>query len=251
MFGMLSIQKIFMFDVIRLIPLRAIEWFQNRLSNATLDKARECERLTLKVAKELLEGKAEALQDGEGSRDIFSLLGALARLEPYAMSTHASTAVKANASENEKVCLSDEELYAEMRCVDVHFPEVLALTRRTSTILFAGHETTSNTICWALLELARHPDVQEKLRQEIHEYIISHGVTELTASDFDSMPFLQAVLKETLRLHCVLVHTFRQAAQDDVLPLAHPVTTKSGKRLTELPIAKGTRVLLSIAAYNR
>jgi len=49
----------------------------------------------------------------------------------------------------------------------------------------------------------------------------------------------------------VVYHVHRCAGQDDVLPLSQPITTRSGKVIYELPIPKGTRILTSIAAYNR
>lgn len=67
-----------------------------------------------------------------------------------------------------------------------------------STILLAGHETSATTLCWVLLELARHPDVQARLRKEIRETeaaIHARGGSDFTASDLDSMPYLNAVLK--------------------------------------------------------
>ena len=126
-----------------------------------------------------------------------------------------------------------------------------SLTEHTSTILFAGHETTSTSISWALLELARHPQAQARLLQEILKNKSGRGGAELTVADLDNMPYLQAVLKEVLRIHPILNQNFRLAVKDDVLPLTSPVTTKSGKVVTKLPIPKGTRVILSIAAYNR
>jgi len=49
-----------------------------------------------------------------------------------------------------------------------------------------------------LLEIARHTDVQTRLRDEIHEKereIWARGDVEFTANDFDSMPYLTAVIK--------------------------------------------------------
>jgi cytochrome P450 len=43
------------------------------------------------------------------------------------------------------------------------------------TIILAGHETTSSTLSWALFELTRHSDIQDKLRAEIHEKIAEKG----------------------------------------------------------------------------
>ena len=34
------------------------------------------------------------------------------------------------------------------------------------TLIAAGHETTSNALCWTLLLLAQHPDIEARLREE-------------------------------------------------------------------------------------
>ena len=68
----------------------------------------------------------------------------------------------------------------------------------TSTILLAGHETTSNSLSWTLLELARHPKMQSRLRAEIRETeaaIRARGDTQFTVADFDAMPYTTAVIK--------------------------------------------------------
>jgi len=54
-----------------------------------------------------------------------------------------------------------------------------------------------------------------------------------------------------MRVHPALYQNYRQSVTDDVLPLARPIQTLDGKTITDLPIAKGTKIILSIAAYNR
>jgi hypothetical protein len=66
------------------------------------------------------------------------------------------------------------------------------------TVMFAGHETTANTLCWTLLELARHPEVQSRLRNEIRaaeREARSRGASELSTTDLDSMLYTMAVIK--------------------------------------------------------
>lgn len=49
-----------------------------------------------------------------------------------------------------------------------------------------------------MLELARHPEVQDKLRRDIRQKereIRARGGTEFTANDLESLPYLAAVLK--------------------------------------------------------
>ena len=120
--------------------------------------------------------------------------------------------------------------------------------------MLAGQETSSNTLSFALYELARHPHYQDKLRAEIRSMeasIRERGHSTFSSSDFDSMPFLQAFVREVLRFHPAVPHNYRQALRDDVLPLSKPLRTISGKLVNEVHIPKGTRLTLSVAAYNR
>ena len=43
------------------------------------------------------------------------------------------------------------------------------LCAQVLTFMFAGHETTSVTMSWTLHELAKHPEMQEKIRREANE----------------------------------------------------------------------------------
>jgi hypothetical protein len=54
-----------------------------------------------------------------------------------------------------------------------------------------------------------------------------------------------------MRFHPALYQNYRQSADDDILPLSKPIKTKDGRTLSNLPIPKGMKVILSIAAYNR
>ena len=65
-------------------------------------------------------------------------------------------------------------------------------------IALAGIETTSSTFSRVLHLLALHPDVQDKLRQEFRD--ACHDNEELTHDHLVSLPFLEAVCRETLRL---------------------------------------------------
>ncbi|KAK0506743.1 cytochrome P450 [Armillaria luteobubalina] len=101
------------------------------------------------------------------------------------------------------------------------------------TFLIAGHETTATTLSWLLYELAAHPEHQSKIREEVkHSY----------HDDYDSLPFLNAVIKESLRLHPIVHTPTRTAPHDDVLPLTGSKT---------LAIPKGQTILCSAYLYNR
>jgi len=65
------------------------------------------------------------------------------------------------------------------------------------TILLAGHETTANALTWALWLLSRHPAVSARLHAEVDAL----GDAALGAEDVARLPYVRAVLAETLRLY--------------------------------------------------
>ncbi|KAI1367951.1 cytochrome P450 [Xylaria arbuscula] len=80
--------------------------------------------------------------------------------------------------------------------------------------LFAGHNTTAQTICWTLYEVNKYDNVKEALRAEHAEIL---GADPRLAADvlrshpykIKELRYTTAVVKETLRLHA-LSETFRQ-----------------------------------------
>ncbi|KDB28107.1 hypothetical protein H109_00127 [Trichophyton interdigitale MR816] len=81
--------------------------------------------------------------------------------------------------------------------------------------LFAGHDTTAQTLCWVFYEINKYPDILEKLRAE-HNQVLGFDpklVTEIlkqTPHKINKLDYTAAVIKETLRIHS-LANTFRQA----------------------------------------
>lgn len=67
------------------------------------------------------------------------------------------------------------------------------------TILLAGHETTAAALSWTLYELARHPDLQH--------------AGYVAARDGDDK-FLEALFKESMRLHPVIASTARKLTRE-------------------------------------
>ncbi|KAJ7893045.1 cytochrome P450 [Mycena leptocephala] len=116
----------------------------------------------------------------------------------------------------------DTDLYAQL--VDRHRSDENALTEdeiiaQTGMILAAGQDTTTNTLAFGLWELARAPELQEKLRAEIHSIAI---------------PLAE-----------------RMAVRDTVIPLADPISTSTGESLSHIHVRKGQGVSLAIASYHR
>jgi cytochrome P450 len=62
-----------------------------------------------------------------------------------------------------------------------------------------GTDTTAVTLEWSLAELINHPTKMEKARKEIDSMIKNDRL--VIESDIYYLPYLQAIVKETLRLH--------------------------------------------------
>jgi len=83
----------------------------------------------------------------------------------------------------------------------------------------AGHETTSNSLCWILYLLSQHQGVVDKLRKEIEEVI---GNEELNYDMHSKLKYTEAVIKETLRVIPTVPMTGRQCVQETEI-LGHKI----------------------------
>ncbi|KAK0205805.1 cytochrome P450 [Desarmillaria ectypa] len=136
-------------------------------------------------------------------------------------------------------------LKSETHDADVHMSrdEIIAQV----SLSISGYETTS-TPQWALIELCKNIDIQNKLRTELVQF----GNTDPTWEQLNSsLPYLDAVVHETLRMHPPVSESTRVATEDDVLPLATPVVTKSGETVNSIFIAKGTILTAPIRTLNK
>jgi sterol 14-demethylase len=77
------------------------------------------------------------------------------------------------------------------------------------SMMFAGHHTTSGTAAWTLIELLRHPDYAKQVVAELDD-LYSDG-SDISFGALRQIPKLEAVLKETLRMHPPLIILLRVA----------------------------------------
>ena len=91
------------------------------------------------------------------------------------------------------------------------------------TFMFEGHDTTTSGIAWTLYCLAKHPEHQEKIREEVREVLTTEpgpngGRREwLQYEDLQHLKYTQMCIKEAMRLYPPVFLLFRQASKDVVL----------------------------------
>jgi cytochrome P450 len=112
------------------------------------------------------------------------------------------------------------------------------LVQNINLFFFAGHDTTASTLSYALYNLARNRDVQDKLRSDIYQKMglnSDHKKLALpTSEQVKNMECLHLVIKETMRSQPPILHLGRTLGKD------YSIAEDN------LVIPKGTNIALSI-----
>jgi cytochrome P450 len=83
----------------------------------------------------------------------------------------------------------------------------LELRDQLMTLLIAGHETTATSLSWTFHQLLQHPEVLEKLKQEIHAVA---GAGPVEPQHISKLEYLDATIKEAQRLTPIVPIVGRQ-----------------------------------------
>ncbi|KAB1217067.1 Cytochrome P450 76C4 [Morella rubra] len=103
-------------------------------------------------------------------------------------------------------------------------------------MVVGGSDTSSNTIEFAMAAIMNNPEVMRKAQQELEAVVGKENVVE--ESHIQKLPYLDAVMKETLRLH-------------PALPLLVPHCPSETCTVGGYTIPKGSRVFLNVWAIQR
>ncbi|ESZ95572.1 putative Cytochrome 52A4 [Sclerotinia borealis F-4128] len=110
-----------------------------------------------------------------------------------------------------------EEGYTFLHALASYTRDRNVLRDQLVAVLLAGRDTTASTLSWTFYELARHPEVFKKLREEVVSKV---GLEEApTYQHLKDMKYLQNIMHETLRLYPVVPFNVRLALKDTTLPL--------------------------------
>lgn len=86
----------------------------------------------------------------------------------------------------------------------------VALRDEMMTLLLAGHETSATTLAWAFSHVLRDAQVRQRLIDEVREVV---GEEPITASHLSSLAYLDAVMRETLRITPILPFVGRKLVE--------------------------------------
>ena len=127
---------------------------------------------------------------GEGVRDLQNLLNGISNSRQLDFLDILLTAV-----DDKGVGLTDREIRNEV-----------------DTFMFAGHDTTTTGISWTLYCLARHPEHQEKVRDEVRRVL--DGRDQLEYEDLKELHYTQWCIKESMRLYPPVFIIFRETGEE-------------------------------------
>ncbi|CAI0418222.1 unnamed protein product [Linum tenue] len=105
-------------------------------------------------------------------------------------------------------------------------------------IFIAGTSTTADAMAWTMAEILNHPAIFKRVRQEIHDLTNGSGNNRLVEeTDIPNLHYLQAVVKEALRLHPPV--------------MAAPRVCREACRVGGFDIPKGVAVALNVYSITR
>ncbi|KAF7817541.1 cytochrome P450 CYP82D47-like [Senna tora] len=118
---------------------------------------------------------------------------------------------------------------------DAHDADTIIKATSLALIL-AGTDTSTVTLIWCLCLLMNNPQVLEKAVEEVDREIGKERMAE--ESDLKKLPYLQAILKETMRLY-------------PAAPLAVPHESMEDCTIGGYHIPSGTRLFVNLSKLHR
>ncbi|KAK1415271.1 hypothetical protein QVD17_31049 [Tagetes erecta] len=102
-------------------------------------------------------------------------------------------------------------------------------------LFVSGTNTTTTALVWAMAEIVRNQDAMTKIKEEMKREIDSH---QIEASHLSKLPYLQACIKEALRLH-------------PPVPFLLPRVATETCEVMNYTIPKNARIFVNVWAIGR
>lgn len=85
------------------------------------------------------------------------------------------------------------------------------IREEVDTFMFEGHDTTTSGIAFCLYNLAKYPEIQKKVFNEIDSKV---GDVKLTLTELNKLSYLELVIKESLRLYPSVPYFARKITEE-------------------------------------
>ncbi|KAJ9553387.1 hypothetical protein OSB04_017432 [Centaurea solstitialis] len=105
----------------------------------------------------------------------------------------------------------------------------------TRELFVAGTNTTTSSVMWAMTELVRHKEIMSKIAEELKKEIDTDKISD---SQLSKLPYLQATIKEAMRLH-------------PPVPLLLPHMAAENCEVMNYTIPKNSKIFVNLWAMGR
>lgn len=93
----------------------------------------------------------------------------------------------------------------------------LDIREEVDTFMFAGHDTVSSASSFTLYNLAKHPEIQQKVFEEMRQVFEDDRQRAHTLKDLNELRYLELVIKETMRIFPPVPFIGRKLKKDIVV----------------------------------
>lgn len=133
-----------------------------------------------------------------------------------------------------RLCLYNDSGCIIISTVDIYVHSLIMFM--IQSLILGGSDTTAGTLTWAISLLINHPSVLKKLQHELDHHVGKER--QVVESDMKNLVYLEAIIKETLRLY-------------PVGPLLAPREAREDCMISGYNVKAGTRLIINVWKLQR